>query len=113
MRPYQGKLPFPCVPDAERRWYRYFGVERSWSAVLHPRVMGAALKGLVTAPSNPLVGGGGQLGLPADFLLDSGGVIVAARYGKHADDQWSVDQVLELARAQPSNDVKPGSALGW
>jgi peroxiredoxin len=99
MAPYQGKLPFPCVPDAERRWYRYFGVERSLAAVVHPRVIGAALKGLMTAPSNPFVGGSDQTGLPADFLVDRNNVIVAAHYGSHANDQWSVDEVLALAAA--------------
>lgn len=102
MMPYQGKLPFPCVPDADRRWYEYFGVERSLLAVAHPRVIGAALKGLVTAPSNPFVGGGDQTGLPADFLLDPSNVILALRYGSHANDQWTVDEVLALARTTTS-----------
>src|SRR3954454_280415 len=29
MRPYHADLPFPVVPDLERRWYERFGVERS------------------------------------------------------------------------------------
>jgi peroxiredoxin len=74
MRPYQGALPFPTVPDAERRWYRHFGV--------------------VGAPSNPFAGGGDQTGLPADFLIDSDGLIVGTHYGQHADDQWSVEELL-------------------
>lgn len=97
MQPYQGSLPFPCIPDAERHWYEYFGVERSAVAVAHPRVIGAALKGLFTAPSNPFVGGSDQTGLPADFLLDRSNVVIAARYGSHANDQWTVDELLELA----------------
>jgi hypothetical protein len=97
MEPYQGQLPFPCVADPERRWYEYFGVERSLLAVAHPRVLAAALKGLLTAPSNPFVGGAEPNGLPADFLIDRRNVIVAAKYGAHADDQWSVDELLALA----------------
>jgi peroxiredoxin len=99
MKPYQGQLPFPCVADPGRRWYGFFGVERSRFAVLHPRVIGAALKGLVAAPSNPFVGGADQTGLPADFLVDRSNLIVAARYGSHANDQWNVDEVLGLARS--------------
>lgn len=99
MRPYQGQLPLPCVADPERRWYDLLGVERSIFAVAHPRVVGAALKGLVAAPSNPFVGGTDQTGLPADFLLDRNNVIVAAHYGSHANDQWSVDDVIALATA--------------
>lgn len=97
MAPYQGGLPFPCVADPERRWYGYFGVERSLSAVVHPSVIGAALKGLIGARSNPFVGGSDPIGLPADFMIDRRNVIVGARYGSHANDQWSVDDVLRLA----------------
>jgi hypothetical protein len=97
MRPYQGELPFPCVPDPERRFYEHFGVQRSMLAVAHPRVIGSALRGLVLAPSNPFAGGSEPTGLPADFLLDEGGTIRALHYGKHADDQWSLEEVLSLA----------------
>jgi hypothetical protein len=38
------------------------------------------------------------LGLPADFLLDPDGTVVAAHYGRHADDQWSVDELLDIHR---------------
>jgi len=94
MLPYQGGLPFPTVPDPERRWYRHFGAERSALAIVHPQVIWSALRGLVGAPSNPFVGGSDQTGLPADFLINSDGVIIGAHYGKHADDQWSLDEVL-------------------
>lgn len=97
MLPYQGSLPFPTVPDPERRWYRHFGVERSLLAVVHPRAMLSALRGLASAPSNPLAGGTDPNGLPADFLIDPGGTIAAVHYGEHADDQWSVDELLALA----------------
>jgi len=56
---------------------------------------------------------GGRWGLPADFLIDRdstgdstddstgggavGGTVVAVKYGEHAYDQWTVDEVLELA----------------
>ena len=35
-----------------------------------------------------------HLGLPADFLIGPDGTLVAAHYGAHADDQWSVDELL-------------------
>ncbi len=40
---------------------------------------------------------GGRSGLPADFLVDGEGVVLAAHYGTHADDSWSVDDVLDRA----------------
>ncbi len=35
-----------------------------------------------------------MLGLPADFLIDPDGRVLAAHYGTHANDQWSVDDLL-------------------
>lgn len=100
MSPYQGHLPFPTIPDPERRWYREFGAERSKLAIFHPRVIGAALRGLVSAPSTPLAGGHEQSGLPADLLLDATGRIVATHYGAHAADQWSVEELLSLVATE-------------
>jgi len=97
MRPYQGELPLAVVPDPDRRWYEAFGVEESTLSVAHPSAMWAGLKGLATVPSSPIVGEGGHSGLPADFLIDATGAIVAVRYGSHANDQWSVDEVIALA----------------
>ncbi|WP_217918795.1 peroxiredoxin-like family protein [Myxococcus sp. AM010] len=106
MRPYQGDLPFPVVPDLERRWYGHFGVEQSVLAVAHPRVMLSAVRGLASAPSNPFAGEGGQRGLPADFLLDATGRVRAVHYGRHADDHWEVDDVIALARSGRARDER-------
>ena len=97
LRPYHAELPFPVVPDPERRWYRAFGVERSLRSVLDPRAWAAGVRGLVQAPSNPLVGEGGHLGLPADFLIAPDGRLLDVRYGTHADDQWELEELLERA----------------
>ncbi len=105
MAPYQGDLPFAVVPDPERLWYAHFGVERSRLAVAHPKVMWSALKGLAVAKSNPFVGGLDQTGLPADFLIDREGKIVALHYGAHADDQWTVEDLLrEANRGWPTGE---------
>jgi hypothetical protein len=37
--------------------------------------------------------------MPADFLIGADGAVVARKYGEHADDQWSVDELLRLATA--------------
>jgi hypothetical protein len=44
-------------------------------------------------PASPAKGG---LGLPADVLIDADGRVVAVKYGEHAYDQWSVDELLAL-----------------
>ena len=43
---------------------------------------------------------GGRFGLPADFLVGTGGRILAVKYGQHADDHWTVDELLALARRE-------------
>ncbi len=42
-------------------------------------------------------------GLPADFLFDLNGRVLAGKYGQHADDQWSVEEVIALARSTASS----------
>jgi hypothetical protein len=39
----------------------------------------------------------GHLGKPADFLVGADGTVRARKYGAHADDQWSVDEILAHA----------------
>lgn len=99
MAPYQGDLPFAAVADPGRELYRAYGVEASLRSIADPRSWAAGLRGMFAGhPSDALGLGADHLGLPADFLLDPAGRIVAAKYGVHADDQWSVDELLALAR---------------
>jgi peroxiredoxin len=94
---HRAGLPFDVVPDPGKALYREFGVERSLRAVLHPSSWLAAVRGW--SPSLGLrAGAGGHFGLPADFLIGSDGRVLACGYGAHANDQWSVDEVLVLAR---------------
>jgi len=102
-------LPFAVVADPGKRLYAEFGVESSARALLSPRVWGPIVWG-VTRSMVLIVGGrghgpalfpaGGRLGLPADLLIAGDGRVVAAKYGEHAYDQWSVDELLDLAAAE-------------
>jgi peroxiredoxin len=97
---YQSRFPFHVIGDPEKRLYRKYGFEKSLLAVLDPRSWSAGLRGNLRQ-DKPVVRGmpnGGALGLPADFFVTANGTIKAVHYGKHADDQWSVDDVLALAR---------------
>lgn len=99
--PYQGRFPMDVIGDPEKKLYRRYGVETSIWAILNPGAWGASLTGNL-AKDKPALGGmpnGGLLGLPADFLIAPDGTIEAVHYGKHAYDQWSVDEVLSLAAA--------------
>jgi peroxiredoxin len=88
------EVPFPVVADPERTWYRRFAVEQSAFAAMHPSAMASAMRGLFLPTTHPLKAEGGPSGLPADFLIDPKGRVVAAHYGSHADDSWSVKDVL-------------------
>lgn len=105
---HQDELPFDVVPDPDKRIYRELGVESSIRAVLGPRAARAIAAGLARSvaaaargrkPPPPLKPEGGSLGLPADFLIGRDGRVIAAKYGEHAFDQWSVDELLEKARS--------------
>jgi alkyl-hydroperoxide reductase/thiol specific antioxidant family protein len=103
LREHTADLPFSTIADPTKRFYREFGVESGPRALLDPRAWGAIIRGATRTTLGrfraPAVKQeGGHLGLPADFLVDSQGAVIAAKYGKHADDQWSVDELLSLAQ---------------
>ncbi|MBY0456677.1 MAG: hypothetical protein K2V38_05015 [Gemmataceae bacterium] len=50
----------------------------------------------------------GPTGLPAEFLIDATGRIVAGKYGKSAYDQWTVDELLDLAGKQRGSETRTG-----
>lgn len=107
MLPYQGDLPFAVVADPGKELYTAFGVESSPRANLHPRVWLSFVDPrawLVVARGMRAGGnigfkGESVIGLPADFLIGPGGVVRAAKYGRHASDHWSVDELLAHARS--------------
>jgi hypothetical protein len=100
---YAPKVPFALVGDPQRRLYRDFGVDASLLSLLHPRAWGAVVRGPLHAVRDgrgalPLRPTGGRLGLPADFLIGSDGRLLAVKYGAHAYDQWSIDELLAHVR---------------
>lgn len=97
MLKYQAQLPFDCVADPTKQHYRRFGVETSRLAVLHPRVFWSGLRWILATGRFYNKAENGILGLPADFLINSQGHVVAAKYGLHADDHWDADELLSLA----------------
>lgn len=104
--PHVVDLPFAVLADPRRRLYRAFGVETSPRALLDPRGWPAIGRGVLASSWRavrrgqplPLSSDGASLGLPADFLIDDTGTVVASHYGAHVDDQWSVEQILAAAR---------------
>jgi len=100
---FQGALPFAAVADPGKKLYAEFGVgTMRFTGAFKPRSWRAAARGLANAPSLRGIGSKGTsyLGLPADFLIDTDGTVLAANYGKFTDDHWPVDQLLALARRE-------------
>jgi peroxiredoxin len=104
---HETDLPFPLIADPNRDLYRQFGVDRGLGSLLSPRALRAAISGQTAALGShstksgalgPLKPTGGRLGLPADFLIGPDGRILALKYGQHAYDQWTVEELLDHAR---------------
>jgi hypothetical protein len=97
-------LPFAVIADPGKHLYQEFGVETGARALLNPRAWPAIIKaiGRTIASGEPLPSSrprNGRLGLPADFLIAPDGTILATKRGEHVYDQWSVDELLQLAVA--------------
>jgi peroxiredoxin len=103
---YQAQLPFDCVADASKKHFKAYGVETSVKALLNPHVFWSGLRWVLTSGRFYTKAENGIFGLPADFLVDAEGRVVACKYGAHADDHWEVDELLQLA----SNEQQPARA---
>jgi peroxiredoxin len=113
---HEAEMPFPLIPDPERALYRRLGVERGPSALLSGGALRAAMTGEAAAirkrsttrgALGPVKPTGGRLGLPADFLIAPDGRIAALKYGKHAYDQWTVDELLDHAARASASGTDP------
>ena len=100
LRRHHADTPFAVIPDPKDKLYDEFGVGSGLHALLDPRTLLVAIsKAIHMLPKFPGIPpwGKGVFGLPADFLIATDGRILACQYGTHADDQWSVDELLALA----------------
>ena len=98
IRAFQMDVPFDLVADTTKTHYKEVGAESSlwyWLSVktLRAAILGMARLRLTLRMTN------GPFGLPAEFLVAPSGRVVAAKYGRSAYDQWTVDELLALARA--------------
>ncbi len=96
IRSYQKDLPFVLVGDPKKALYKEFGIKASLR-FLSLESLGAALRGVAHGHFGLRLWGG-PMGLPGDFLIAPSGRIKAAKYGTHAYDQWSVDELIALAK---------------
>ena len=109
MLEFQGELPFAAIADPEKKLYAEFGVGKmSPLSAFDPRSWRAVYRALTRSPNLRGAMGKGEehMGLPADFLIGSDGVILAVKYGAYVDDHWSVDDLLSIART-PTSAARP------
>jgi peroxiredoxin len=96
IRSHQKNVPFLMVGDPKKVFYKHFGVETSLGFISF-KGLGAAIRGMAHGHFGLRLAGG-PFGLPADFLIEPSGRIKAVKYGSDAYDQWSVDELLTLAK---------------
>ncbi|MFD7260117.1 redoxin domain-containing protein [Streptomyces sp. NPDC059874] len=101
------QVPFTVIADPEKCLFRAYGVESSLGGMFTGAVArdyGRAMRAGIFC--RPIGHEGGVQGHPADFLIDSEGVLRPARYGRDYADTMGVDAVLDAATAmrahQPS-----------
>jgi peroxiredoxin Q/BCP len=95
-------VPFPIVADPEMEFYRSYGVEARWGALLGMGVTKAALRafrrgflpGRVDGPFTRI---------PADFLIGPDGNIAASYYGRDINDHLPVEEVRGWLRSTTQN----------
>jgi peroxiredoxin len=97
IRSYQRDVPFVLVGDPKKALYKEFGVETSLR-FMRLETLGAWARGIAHGHFGLRSFPGGPLGLPGDFLIAPSGQIRAVKYGLHAYDQWSVNELLALAK---------------
>ncbi|MGW8363283.1 peroxiredoxin-like family protein [Streptomyces wedmorensis] len=97
------QVPFTVIADPQKRLFRAYGVESSLGGMFTGAVAkdyGRAMRAGIF--SRPIGHEGGIQGHPADFLIDSEGVLRLAHYGRDYADTMGVDAVLDAVTAMPA-----------
>lgn len=104
---YAADFPFDIIADPGKSLYSEYGVETSMKAIFNINALASIIRGVANSiqqtvrkrkPLPALRPEGGSFGLPADFLIAPDGRLLGCRYGRHADDQWSVEDLLQVLR---------------
>ena len=93
-------IPYPLVPDKDKKIYDLFGVERGGiGAFLAPRVLvesaKATLKGYFHGAFE-----GDELQKPAEFIIKPGGEIAWANYGRDISDSTPNERIFNELKVQ-------------
>lgn len=100
------KPGFSAVADPGARLYDAFGVEASVAGYVHPRSLVALLRAVAAGKRHGRFEGR-ETQLPAAFVLDPGGTIVFAHYGRDVGDEAPVATLLAAVDAMGHEAAAP------
>jgi hypothetical protein len=101
----QGDIQFAVIADPTPRLHAEFGVGWSPRAVLDPHAWLAGFRAVARRRPSRRASSQQALELSTDLLVAADDHILACKSGVHADDRWSLDNVLHLAsRYLPATD---------
>jgi peroxiredoxin len=92
------KAPFPILADENNIYYKEYAIEHSISGVLKGMIfrMPTLLKGMMKGYI-PLKFKGSITTMPAEFLVDSEGIIKMVHYGKDEGDHLPFEIIKEFS----------------
>lgn len=86
---------FQLICDPEQQLYSAFGVGASWTGLAKSAAMvHKVAHALALAPNNPSAVDGPIHRMPAEFLIDVGGLVALAHYGTSADDGIDIEKAI-------------------
>ena len=92
--------PFPIIADPEAKLYQMYRVESSWRGFLRTWTLGIS-QVIEAVVGNRFFPGriDGEINrIPADFLIDTKGMLIEAYYGNDIGDHIPVDQLIKTTR---------------
>ncbi len=103
--------PFPVLADEHGVYYREYGIERSLAGTARGMIfrLPALLHAMFVKRYLPLTIRGHLTTMPADFLVDEGGVIRTAYYGRDEGDHLPLAEVLAFARGGSVGETGQGT----
>lgn len=87
-------IPFSIISDRDKKVFEAYGVGRGGiGSMLGPSVLAATVRATFRGHMHGKFEGS-ELQLPADFIVDRGGKISLAHYGKNVADHLSVTELI-------------------
>ncbi|HEY6527352.1 MAG TPA: peroxiredoxin-like family protein [Cellvibrionaceae bacterium] len=99
LQEFQNDTPFAMIADPGKQLYRQFAVQESIWAIAHPVALFTAIYAFISGHRGTSAADESISGLPAEFLINEKGEMIAVHYGRHGSDHWSVDDVIRKSKS--------------